>query len=124
MLFQFTHEDVVKARGTNHLDDMDLIRSPFGGHLVCVAQKKDSSGFLQHVCWACGGPFEPEHRRLAGVEKVSPGGTVPVLLHRKCDEERKPFIDMATATRGLRLRRAVAQGVKAAGALATKLAGG
>lgn len=123
MLFKFTDEDVVKARGTNHLDDMDLIKSPFGGHLVCVAQKRDSSGMLVHVCWACGEPFEPEHRMLAGAEKVPPGGTVPILLHRKCKEERKTIIDMATATRGLSVRRAVAKGFKMAGELAAKLSG-
>jgi hypothetical protein len=123
MLIQFTPEEVQKARGTNHLDDMDLIHSPFGGHIVVVAQKRDSSGMLAHVCWACGEPFEPEHRSLAGVEKVAPGGTVPVLLHRKCKEERKTIIDMASATRGLSLRRALAKGVKAASSIVAKITG-
>lgn len=123
MLIQITPEEVLKARGTNHLDDMDLIYSPYGGHIVCVAQKRDSNGFLEHVCWACGEPFEPEHRAFAGVEKVPPGGTVPVLLHRRCNEERKTIIDMASATRGLSLRRAIAQGVKAASSIATKIVG-
>lgn len=123
MLIQITPEEVLKARGTNHLDDMDTIYSPNGGHIVCVAQKRDSNCYLEYVCWACGEPFEPQHRSLAGVEKVAPGGTVPVLLHRKCNEERRTIIDMASATRGLSVRRAIAQGVKAASALAAKIAG-
>jgi hypothetical protein len=117
MLFQFTPEDVQKARGTNHLDDMDTITSPHNGMLVVVAQKRDSSGMLEHVCWACGEPFEPEKRDLAGVEKVSPGGTVPVLLHRKCAGARK-IISVGQATQGLQLRRAVAKGFKAAAEIA------
>ncbi|MGL4255614.1 MAG: hypothetical protein ACRCSL_04715 [Microbacterium sp.] len=120
MLIQITPEEVQKARGTNHLDDMDMIQSPHGGHLVVVAQKRDSSGMLLHVCWACGEPFEPEHRALAGVEKTPPGGTVPVLLHRKCNEERRTIIDLGQASRGLRLRRTLAQGMK----FAAKIVGG
>lgn len=120
MLIQITPEEVQKARGTNHLDEMDMIYSPHGGHIVVVAQKRDSSGMLQHVCWACGEPFEPEHRALAGVEKTPPGGTVPILLHRKCNEERRTIIDLGQASRGLALRRAVAQGLKAA----AKIVGG
>lgn len=122
MLFKFTPEEVVKARGTNHLDDMDMIHSPYGGHLVVVAQHRDSSGMLVHVCWACGEPFEPEDRALAGVEKTPPGGTVPVLLHRKCNEARKPIIDLGAASRGLSLRRAIAQGTKAAASILTSIA--
>lgn len=122
-LIQITPDEVLKARGTNHLDDMDTIYSPYGGHIVVVAQKRDSQGMLMHVCWACGEPFEPEHRSLAGVEKVAPGGTTPVLLHRKCNEERRTVIDMASATRGLSVRRAIAQGVKAASELAAKITG-
>lgn len=122
MLIQITPEEVMKARGTNHLDDMDMIQSPFGGHLVVVAQKRDSSGMLVHVCWACGEPFEPEHRALAGVEKTPPGGPTPILLHRKCKEERKTFIDLATATRGLSLRRMIAQGTKAVSTIVGSIA--
>ena len=122
-LISITPDDVLKARGTNHLDDMDMIISPFGGHLVCVAQQRDSHGMLMHVCWACGEPFEPENPKLAGVEKKPEGGTVPILLHRRCNEERRPFIDMATATRGLSFRRAMAQGVKAASRIAAKITG-
>jgi len=120
VLIQITPEEVQKARGTNHLDDMDLITSPYGGHLVAVAQKRDSSGLLVHVCWACGEPFEPEHRSLAGVEKKPAGGPTPVLLHRKCNEERRTIIDLGQASRGLALRRAVAQGFK----VAAKIIGG
>lgn len=112
MLIQFTPEEVQKARGTNGLDDMDTIVSPFGGHLVVVAQKRDSNGMLEHVCWACSEPFEPEDKSLAGVEKIAPGGTVPVLLHRRCAGPRK-IISVGDATKGLSLRRAVAKAYKA-----------
>lgn len=122
-LIQITPEEVQKARGTNGLDDMDTIVSPFGGHLVVVAQKRDAHGMLDHVCWACTEPFEPEDRNLAGVEKIAPGGTVPVLLHRRCAGPRK-IISVGQATQGLSLRRAVAQGYKNAQALVSKIVTG
>lgn len=121
MLFQFTPEDVVKARGTNALADMDTITSPHGGHLVVVAQSRDSSGMLEYVCWACTEPFEPENRDLAGVEKISPGGTVPVLLHRRCAGPRK-IMSIGDVSKGLQIRRAVAKGFQFASTLAKKLA--
>jgi hypothetical protein len=100
---------------------MDTIQSPFGGHLVVVAQKRDSSGMLMHVCWACGEPFVPEDRSLAGVEKCPPGGPTPILLHRKCNEARKPIIDLGAASRGLSLRRAVARAVKAGSSILSSI---
>jgi hypothetical protein len=121
MLVQITPEEVLKARGSNFLDDMDTIVSPFGGHLVVVAMARDGGGMLEHVCWACGEPFEPEQRDLAGVEKMQPGATTPVLLHRKCEGARK-IISVGQASKGLQLRKAVAQGFKAAAAIASGVA--
>lgn len=103
-----TPDEVLKARGTNHFSDMDLITSPKDGMLVAVAMHHGC-----HVCWACGELFDGENEKLRGTEKQI--GTSRVLLHRKCAfHEPKAYVDMATATRGLSLRRMVAKGVQVA----------
>lgn len=51
-----TPEDVEKTRGlSGKLDDLTLEVSPYGGHLVAVAQFEGCN-----VCWACCEPFAPE----------------------------------------------------------------
>ncbi len=129
-----TPDDVLKTRGlSNSLDDMDMIMSPHGGHLVCVAMK---SGV--HVCWACCEPFDPEVRAESLLEKLPEGrpgrdaeghqtGNVPVGVHRKCwnAKDRKVFVDMKDqprptalqsvleVSRGLQLRKLVAKATRA-----------
>lgn len=133
-LIQVTPDDVLKTRGlSNSLDDMDMIMSPHGGHLVCVAMKSGC-----HVCWACCEPFDPEDPPLRLIEKLPEGrpgidaeghatGRVPVGVHRKCwnSKDRKIFVDMkgqpnptrlqsiVEASRGLQLRKLVARATKA-----------
>lgn len=103
-----TPDEVLKARGTNHFSDMDLIMSPKDGALVAVAMSHGC-----HVCWACGELFDNEDNKLRQEEKQI--GHSRVLLHRKCAfHEPKAYVDMATATRGLGLRRMVAKGVQVA----------
>lgn len=91
---------------------------PYQGLIVCVVKHHGC-----HVCWGCmemfGAPFTPEGPH----EVVPPGGTVPILLHRKCinPKNRKAFSDMKEprrlqtaeeVTRGFRVRRALAMAVK------------
>jgi hypothetical protein len=113
-------EDItgVAARAT----ELDMVISPDGpnkGLLVCVIKHHGS-----HVCWGCmeifGAPFTPDgpHEVMVG------GGTVPVLLHRKCvdPKNRKIFSDMKgdkrrlqsveEVTKGLRIRKSLASAAK------------
>ena len=91
---------------------------PYAGLIVCVVKHHGA-----HVCWGCmelfGAPFTPEGPH----EMVPPGGTVPILMHRKCvdPKNRKLFSDMGGSkriqpaeevTKGFRIRRALAQAVK------------
>ena len=111
MFFKILSDDEQRAKGAGSFDDMDMIYSPHGGHIVVVAQKRDSGGMLQHVCWACGELFEPDRNPdLAGVEKVQPGGTVPILLHRRCSGKSnlKSFFE-ASKDVGSRAGRAAAR---------------
>lgn len=105
MLINVKSDDLEDAKKYTYLDDFDMIVSPHGGHLVPVAMKHGV-----HVCWQCGEPFEPEDRKLALVEKLTPGATVPVGVHRKCiaGAPKKFF----SVVKGVQTRRAVAEIVK------------
>jgi hypothetical protein len=99
-------QDLVDARHSTFLDDMDMVYSDKGGHIVCVAVK---SGV--HVCWQCGEPFVQWDNKLGEVEKRVAGATVPIYVHRRCFNgyHRKSF---AFVMKGLQTRRAVADIVK------------
>lgn len=93
-------------------DNMDMVISPAGGHLVVVAV---SSGV--HVCWQCGEPFDESDRRWAMIEKKNDiDSHVPVGVHLKCFRPKQQF------SVGVQLRK-VAAGIKAKQLLARVLAG-
>lgn len=103
-----TPDDVLKARGSNFLDDMDTFHSPrYGLGVIAV---KDGV----QVCWGCGEPFDDHERELRGHEKLH--GTVPVMLHYRCLDSKKlkqysmPSVEQAS--KGLSLRRLVARVTK------------
>lgn len=107
MLFKFTEKEEQLARGATFLDDMDLIHSPNGGHLVPVAVK-----YGVHVCWCCGEPFDPSSSTLRLVEKRIDGGSVPIGVHAKCVKPKvmsRPFFDVVN---GLGVRRGLAEAVR------------
>ena len=105
------NQDEVNAQGATFLDDMDMIISPNGGHLVPVAMKHGV-----HVCWACGEPFDSLDRRYRMVEKFT-GGTVPVGVHAMCINP-KPRASFASVVSGLSHRRALARVAKASEGIA------
>lgn len=114
---RITPEDVLKTRGLGgKLDDLTLELSPYGGHLVAVAQYQGCN-----VCWGCCEPFTidgPERM----VEVRPGGGPTPVGLHAKCVDPnaRKKYFDMRNnalqsvedVSAALRLRRLVGRVVK------------
>jgi hypothetical protein len=104
--------DEQRARGAEHLDDIDLIHSkeingPWGPSLVAVAQRGGA-----HVCWQCGEPFDSADPKHRGVEVAA--GFARILLHAKCVNPKtrstRTFHDI---TRGLQARRFFAKAVKA-----------
>jgi len=119
----------MEARGiANVVTELDMIQSPHGGHLVPVVLHHGI-----HVCWGCMEPFDPMIQELRLVEMRPPGSAVPVAIHMKCanPNNRKIFSDMGGSrellsvdevSRGLRLRRKVAQIVKASANMATAAA--
>jgi len=111
------NQDEVNARGATFLDDMDMLISPNGGHLIPVAMKHGV-----HVCWACGEPFDALSPRLRMVEKFT-GGSVPVGVHAQCIHP-KPRGSFFSVTSGLSTRRALASVAKATEHLATAVAEG
>lgn len=106
MLIDIKPSDIETARHSNFLDELELLHSPKGGHIVATAVK---SGVF--VCWQCGEPFVQDDRQLDGVEKLVPGATVPLYVHRKCfnGPNRRIF---SVVMKGLRTRKAVADIVK------------
>ena len=116
MLIQIKDQDIENAKHSNFLDDMETLRSPNGGHIVCCAVK---SGV--YVCWQCGEPFDPSVPGLSELEKRV-GGPVPLYVHRKCwnGPVKKPFSFIA---KGLQVRRAVAEIVKKTIGIAEAAAG-
>lgn len=110
-------EEEQLAEGATFLDDMDMIISPNGGHLVPVAMKHGV-----HVCWACGEQFDESNRQLRLVEKRV-GGPVPIGVHAKCvdPKDRKPFFDVA---KGLQIRRELAKVAKASSSIVQAAAEG
>lgn len=105
-----TPDDVLKARGSNFLDEMDTVYSPKDGR-ICVVAKHQGA----YVCWGCGDQFVQGHPDLGETEKTSLGGTVPIILHIKCaDRSHRPFsfASVMEASKGLSLRRAVAKAIK------------
>ena len=111
------NQDEVNARGATFLDDMDMVISPNGGHLVPVAMKHGV-----HVCWACGEPFDEFDRRFRMVEKYT-GGAVPVGVHAQCISP-KPRGSFYSVASGLSTRRALASVAKATEHLASAVAEG
>ncbi|AKF03392.1 hypothetical protein [Sandaracinus amylolyticus] len=109
MLLKFTTKEEQLARGATYLDDLDMITSPRGGHLVPVAMK-----YGVHVCWACGEPFQAEHPRLSLAEKRIDGGTVPVAVHAKCVAPRVMSLPFLHTVLGLGVRRQIADVVRRA----------
>lgn len=82
-------------------DDMDMIPSPNGGHIVVVAV---SHGV--HVCWQCGEPFDEADRRKRMVEKKNDrDASVPCGVHATC------FNRPAQVSVGVELRK-VAAGIR------------
>lgn len=114
--FSITPDEVAKARGATFLDDLDMIISPDGGHLVPVAMKNGI-----HVCWGCGEPFDPAKFAKAMVEMRVQGGVVPVGMHRGC-VGRKPRVSVFEQLRGLELRRTMASVAKPLIAIEQKIA--
>lgn len=105
MLIDIKPNDIESAKHSNFLDDLETVHSPRGGHLVGVAMK---SGV--YVCWQCGQPFVQDDKKLGEVEKLVPGATVPIYIHRGCfNYQPKPF---SLIMKGLRTRKAVASIVK------------
>jgi hypothetical protein len=105
-----TPEDVLKARGSNFLDDMDTVYSEKDGRICVVAKKNEMP-----VCWNCGQPFSLSHPDLEAVEKTPVGGTVPIMLHRRCEKNGKKVFSMSSVlevSKGLGLRRTVARVIK------------
>jgi len=104
-----TPDDVLKARKSNFLDDMDTTYSKRDGRIVTVAMKDGV-----HVCWGCGEPFDEEEKDERSHEKFV--GEVPVLLHRKCLDPKKlqqySLPSVAEVSKGLSLRRMVAKVTK------------
>lgn len=111
------NQDEVDARGATFLDDMDMVISPNGGHLVPVAMKHGV-----HVCWACGEPFDSLDRRFRMVEKFT-GGTVPVGVHAQCISP-KPRSSFYSVVSGLTHRRSLASIAKVTENLAAAAAEG
>lgn len=75
--------DEQKAEGAVHLDDIDLVYSkhtigPWGPVLVTVAVRDG-----MHVCWQCGGPFDPNGKRDLHPQEVK-NGYATMLLHAGC----------------------------------------
>jgi len=112
-----TPDDVLKARGlSGRLTDMTLEISPFGGHLVAVAQFEGCN-----VCWGCCEPFDFDGPNRM-IEVKPGGGSTPVGLHAKCldPKARKIFSDMASnrlqtveeVSAALRVRRLVSRVAK------------
>ena len=93
--------------GATFLDDLDMLLSAGGGHLVPVAMKHGV-----HVCWACGEPFQPESPRMRMVEKRIDGGTVPVAVHAKCISPRVMSRPFMSSLLGLAVRRQMADVVR------------
>jgi hypothetical protein len=113
------------AVGATYMDDIDLIMSPNGGHLVVVAVKKG-----RHVCQQCGDGFDHSVARSRPVEVCLAPGSPPVLLHAGC---QTPGIRvfLMQKFRGLEIRRKFARAVKgsssiekAAESSANKIVGG
>lgn len=100
-------EEEQLAKGATFLDDMDMVISPHGGHLVPVAMKNGV-----HVCWGCGEPFNPANDKLRMVEKFT-GGTVPVGVHAKCVSPSKRRPSFHAVTQGLHVRRELARVARA-----------
>lgn len=101
-----TPEEVQLARGATFLDDLDMIISPYGGHLVPVAMKNGL-----HVCWGCGEPFDPDDKHKALVEMRPPGAAVPIGMHRSC-VNRKARVSVFDTLKGFELRRTMAKVAK------------
>ena len=106
--FSITPDEVQKAKHATFLDDLDMIVSPHGGHLVPVAMKDGV-----HVCWGCGEPFDETDRKLSLIEMRPPGSVVPVGMHRMCvGQNRKVQVSVFDQLRGLELRRSMARVAK------------
>lgn len=106
--FSITPEEVQKAKGAVFLDDLDMIISPKGGHLVPVAMKNGV-----HVCWGCGEPFDENEQRLRMVEMRVGGGPVPIGMHAGCvSGNRKVQVSVFDTLRGFELRRTMARVAK------------
>lgn len=102
--FSITPEEVQKARGATFLDDLDMVISPNGGHLVPVAMKHGV-----HVCWGCGEPFDPAKDRLRMVEMRPKDSVIPVGMHVGCvGANRAPRASVFDTLRGFELRRSMA----------------
>lgn len=110
MHISVTPEDVLKARGSNFLDDMDTYTSA-KGELGVVAMKDGC-----HICWACGDLFDFEEGSLRPHDKYTGGpGSPPVMVHRKCalgTRQQFSMPSVAEVSRGLGLRRLVAKVAK------------
>ncbi len=110
-MISVTPDDVLKARKSNFLDDMDTVYSEKDGR-ICVVAMKDGA----HVCWGCGEPFSMMSPNLEAIEKTPMGGTVPIILHRKCTDSKNlkqfSFASLLEISKGLSLRRTIAKVAK------------
>jgi len=113
--FFFRDEDEKLAQGAVHMDDLDLINSPFDGALVAVAMKGG-----RHVCWQCGEGFDESNPKLKRVEVKH--GYSRILLHARC-EKGKPGISVYyNNLRGMQVRRKMASIAKASQSIADSAA--
>jgi hypothetical protein len=109
--FFIRDEDEKLAQGAVHMDDLDLINSPFDGALVAVAMKGG-----RHVCWQCGEGFDESNPKYKRVEVKL--GFSRILLHAQC-EKGKPGISVYfNNVRGMQLRRKLASAARASQSIA------
>lgn len=115
--------DEQKAEGAVHLDDVDLVYSkhtvgPWGPVLVTVAVKDGA-----HVCWQCGGHFDPNGKRELQPQEVK-DGYATLLLHSGCVSRKTMSVrGYHDILRGLQARRFYAEATQPIAKAADKASG-
>lgn len=113
--FFFRDEDEKLAQGAVHMDDLDLVNSPFDGALVAVAVKGG-----RHVCWQCGEGFDESNPKFKRVEVKL--GTVRILLHARCEKGKPGMSVYYNNLRGMQVRRHMAKIARASQTIADSAA--
>ncbi len=109
-----------KALGATHMDDLDLIISPFDGALVAVACKNLDGTGNQHVCWRCGKAFNESVPRFKRAEIK--WGYSRILLHSGC-ESGAPSRLYSDNLEGMQYRRHLADAARKSNSIAAAAAG-